>query len=221
MSGAAKALLVIGAILVLGLGGCAVLAGVLIDRGADRLGEAAGDLVPSEDGCPFLSAEEATRTIGPGTTLLELRGLASLADFALDNRALPDAPSCMFTTEGDDGTTGRIARLSSSDAAEVFAAERTKAGGLREDRGNGLSVETDDYFAKDVDLGDEAFCTAAGVPPSSGVLVRRRDVVVYVSLLPDRRQLDGIGVDSEGTGLSFDEENCERAQVIARAVIDD
>jgi hypothetical protein len=221
MSGAAKALLVIGAVVVVLFGGCAALIVVAVDKGADKLNEAADDLTPSADGCPFLSADAARRSIADDTELLEIRGLASLAGFALDTRALPDAPSCMFSSQRGDGPLGRVARLKSGDARDVFQAELTKARGITEDRGNGISVESDSYFSKDVDLGDEAFCTTAGATVMSGVLVRRGDTVVYVSLLPDQGQLDDIGVDSSGTKLSFDDENCERAQAIARAVLDD
>jgi hypothetical protein len=217
MSGAAKALVIVAVVLVVALGGCAALVAVAVNKGADRL----GDLAASADGCPLVSADAARSAIAPDTELLEIRGLASLAGIALDTRALADAPSCMFSSPDGDGPMGRIARLRSGDARDVFRDERTRAQGVTEQRGNGLSVESDSYFSKDVDVGDEAFCTVAGVPPMSGVLVREGDTVVYVSLLPDQDQLDDIGVDDGGTKLTFDDENCERAQEIARAVLED
>lgn len=209
-----KVLIGVVVVVVLGLGGCAVLVGAVIHRGARTL--------VGRNDCSFLPASAAASVIPGKPTMLELSGLSALAGVALDDRVLPKAASCMFTPgDGQKGPTGRVARLRSGDAAKAFAAEVTKARGLKEDRGNGLTVETEAYYAKAVAAGDEAFCTSSGLPPSSGVLVRKGDVLVYVSLLPDEEQLKDIGVagaDQSGT-LNYDEANCALAQKIAQAVL--
>jgi hypothetical protein len=217
MSGGQKALLVVALVLVLGIGGCAVAVGALVHRGTTKINQAANDL-SGKSGCSFFTDKQAASVIDPPPVMVPLRGFASLAGVALDSRALPDAPSCMISPkEGTEGVTGRIARVQSSDAKKVFADELTKAKGVTVDKGNGLSVSSEPYFAKSVEVGDEAFCTSAGVPPMGGVLARKGDVVVYVSLLPTQKQLDNIGVDSNG--LNFSDDLCTSATSIARAVL--
>ena len=215
LSSGQKVLIAVIAVLVLGIGGCSVVVGSLFKKGAKSL-------VGGND-CSFLPAGQAADVIPGKPSMIELKGLASLAGVALDNRVLPKAPSCMFSpSNGQRGPTGRVARLQTGDAAKVFATEVTKANGLKEDRGNGLSVETDKYFSKAVDAGDEAFCTSSGLPPSSGVLVRRGNTLVYVSMVPDEETMKQVGVagsDQNGV-LSDDDGNCALAQKIAAIVLD-
>jgi len=214
LSTAQKVLIGVVVVVVLGLGGCAVLVGTVAKRGAKAL--------VGKNDCSFLPAREAASVIPGKPSMLELSGLSALAGVALDDRVLPRAPSCMFTPgDGQRGPTGRVARLRSGDAAKTFAAEVTKAKGLKEDKGNGLSVETEAYYATSVSAGDEAFCTSSGLPPSSGVLVRKGDTLVYVSLLPDEAQLKDIGVAGSGQAgtLNYDEANCALAQKFAAAVL--
>ena len=70
--------------------------------------------------------------------------------------------------------------------------------------------------------GDEAFCTSSGLPPSSGVLVRKGSTLVYVSMLPDEEALKKLGVagSDQGGVLSDDDGNCALAQKIAAVVLD-
>ncbi len=62
------------------------------------------------------------------------------------------------------------------------------------------------YFLKDVKLGDEAFCTKANIFDASGVLVRKGNTIVYVTV-------------TAGTKNDFDkdysESNCEYAMKLA------
>ena len=44
-----------------------------------------------------------------------------------------------------------------------------------------MSVSTDGYLGKDVQAGDEAFCTTGDLLSSAGALVRRGDTLIYVS----------------------------------------
>ncbi len=219
LSGGQKVAIALVAVLVLGLGGCAVALGVVAKRGVTKIEQAAADL-GNKDGCPFLSAARAASVLGSTPTLVPLRGFGALAGIALDTRVLADADSCMFTPASDpQGPTGRIARRQTGDAAKVFAAEKTQAKGVTIDQGNGLSTESMSYLLKDVDAGDEAFCTAVGAFPMSGALVRKGDVLVYAAVLPSQAQLDTLGVNADGTGLNVDEANCELATKLAVAVL--
>jgi hypothetical protein len=218
MSGGQKAVIVVVAVVLLGLGGCAVVVGTLVNRGASKINKAANDLSGKSD-CSFFPAKTAATVMDGDPVMVPLRGLASLAGVALDQRALADAPSCMFSpSDGKVGPLGRVARVQSSDAKKIYAAELTKAKGVTTDQGNGLSVESMSYFAKTVEVGDEAFCTSIDVVPMSGVLARKGDVVVYVSLLP-ASQLDQTSATSEVNLPSIDDDNCQRASKIARAVL--
>jgi len=218
LSGGQKVAIALVAVLVLGLGGCAVALGVVAKRGVDTI-EQAADL-GAKDGCPFLSASRAGSVLGNPPTIVRLRGLGALAGIALDTRVLADADSCMFTPGADGkGPTGRIARRQGGDAAARFAAEKTMAMGVTTDQGNGLSTETMRYLLKEVDAGDEAFCTSVGAFPMSGALVRKGDVLVYAAVLPTQAQLDTLGVNADGTGLNVDDVNCELATKLATAVL--
>lgn len=206
MPGWLKALLIIGLVLVVAVGGCTVLVGTVLSRNVKDL----------TSGCDFLSNQTATASLGSGETLVPLRGLAKLASVALDNRVLPSAPSCMLSATKRNGYTGRVARLQSSDASKVFATEVQKSHGTKVDKGGGLTVESEGYYDAEANLGDEAFCTTPGLPPSTGVLVRKGDTLVYVSLSPTQAQLDDL---SSGNGSALEGTTCQTAQKLARAVL--
>lgn len=169
-----------------------------------KFGDAVGGV-----GCGFVAESEVNSALGGTFELVELGALTSIVGATVDGRVLAEAPTCVGTEVGtgdEDTRLVRIARLRTSDAAVRFQQERTLAQGVTEDRGGGLTVSTSSYFHRDVvDFGDEAFCTAADLALRGGVLVRRGDVLVYVSL-------GSIG------SLFDDERNCAEAQRLAARV---
>jgi hypothetical protein len=191
----AKVLLILGLLLVLLVGGCAVFVGKVVN-------DANGSL---SKGCDFAPTATIDRALGTKTTVLPLTGLIKIAGVVLDNRVLNGASSCMITGPKSDNFTGRIARKQSSDATGLFQAEVKKAHGTKVDKGGGLTVESENYYDSAVELGDEAFCTTVGLPPSSGVLVRKGDTLLYVSLSPS-------------TALPG-ETACDAAKQLAKAIL--
>ncbi len=211
MPGWLKAILIIGGVLIVGVGGCTVVVGTILSR---KISSTSMDLAA---GCEFLSASTATSALGSGQGLIPLKGLAKLAGVALDNRVLSGAPSCLLSpTDTKSGYTGRVARLQSADAAKLFKTEVDKSHGTKVDKGGGLTVESEGYYGSAVEVGDEAFCTTGGMPPSSGILIRKGDTLVYVSLLPTQPQLDDV---SNGGLTTVETTNCEVAQKLAKAIL--
>src|SRR5262249_13383457 len=97
-----------------------------------------------------------------------------------------------------------------SDAASMYQAELTKAKGTPDDSG-AVTVTGDDYYLKDVSLGDEAFCTKEGLSTvSSGVLARKGNTLVYVSIIDS---------STAGNQQNADETNCTNAQKLATKVL--
>jgi hypothetical protein len=216
--------LVIVIVLVLGL----VLAGRwAMGRASSWFGQKKDDLVGGA-GCPFATDAEVAGIVGGGkVTLVKAGSLTSVVSNIVDSRVIPDAPSCWAMSDAsassqDPGRLLRIASETSPTAVAVFKAEVTKAKGVTVDKGNGLSVSSEPYYNKPVSgLGDQAFCTSASTsgPGSAGVLVRRGDRLVYVSLTPDfSRGAPGIGTPGRTT-LSTDDASCELAQKLARVVL--
>lgn len=218
MSGAAKGCL-IAFVIVFVLGAGAVIAGLFF------VGKAVDTAVGGIGNCPIISSEQAQQVLGPGYSADELKGLLSLGNVALDTRVLPDDQRCWITKSGitsspQQSTTpssGRIvtvARYEGGEAQTRFANELAKAGGTKEDKGGGLSVETMGYFLKTVELGDEAFCTSSDLIGSSGVLVRKGTTLVYVATTPE---------DFEGAGLpggsTWDEDNCTTSIALAKKAL--
>jgi hypothetical protein len=211
-------LVVFGIVVVLGIIGL-VLAGFFVNRVDDKV---IGETGP----CPFLSDSDAAAAFGDGTTAQRLEGLSKVL-VIIDARVMPEDPSCSLTRDegsssdnGSSGGIGRIARYKGSRASAKFADERTKAKGISEDRGNGITVTSDEYFNEDVDgIGDEAFCTtSSGV--GAGVLVREGDTLVYVSLVADVTTAPGVDLsDPDNPKLGTDDLHCEIAQRIARKVL--
>ena len=209
MPGWAKVVLILGGVLVVLVGGCTVAVGVFANKVSNDLTK----------GCSILSTAEAKKAFGTDVRTLQLGGITKIANAALDTRVLRDAPSCMVTPQGTDSKVGlsRIAKLDSGDAKATFAKELTNAKGVSSDQGNGLTVSTDAYLSEEaVSLGDEAFCTTSVLTGSSGVLVRKGNTLVYVSVAATVAQAQ----DVSNTGLGeIETTNCTVAQKVAKAVL--
>lgn len=131
--------------------------------------------------CSAVSTQDVDAVLGGDWTVFQLGGLSSVAGPVLDSRVLPDAPTTCWASQDKDGKLTRIARYQGADAAAQFAAEKQKAKGSNVDQGNGITVSSDSYLGKDVQAGDEAFCTTGDMLASAGALVRHGDTLVYVS----------------------------------------
>jgi hypothetical protein len=208
MPGWAKVVLILGGILVVLVGGCTVAVGVFANKVSNDLTK----------GCSFLSTADAKKAFGTDVQTLQLGGFTKLANAALDTRVLRDAPSCIVTP-GKNSKIGlsRVAKLDSSDAKATFAKELTNAKGVSSDQGNGLTVSSDTYLSEEaVSLGDEAFCTTSILTGSSGVLVRKGNSLVYVSVAATTAQAENVS----NTGLGdIQTTNCNVAQKVAKAVL--
>ena len=219
MSTAAKVLLIVGLVFLLGIGGCVAVASFAVHR----ISKTTGSIFASNGSCAFVPAGEVAKVLPGNPSLTPLKGFASLAGVALDRRVLSEAPSCLVSpSSGQKGPIARVARLQEAGAHERFTAELTKARGQvvsessssSEGGSSDIKVESEGYFDHTVELGDEAFCTTLGLVPMSGVLVRQGDTLVYVSLLPDSGSSD-----SSGGGSTTGEDNCMLAQKIAKVVL--
>jgi hypothetical protein len=172
--------------------------------------------------CAAVPTEDVNAALGGTYDVVQLGGLSGVAGPVLDSRVLPDAPSCWAVESGDGGRLARIARYSGPDAAARFAAEKAAAQGTTEDKGNGISVSSEPYFAADTAAGDEAFCTTGDFIGSAGVLVRRGDLLVYVSTTAagdGAASIPQIGLD-ENNKITFatDAANCAKAVALAQKV---
>ena len=215
-SGAKVALVVVGVVVALLVaGGVAVFWFV-----SSTVGRFVGE---SGAGCGFAASADVDAALGGSYELVQLGGgIGDLAGVALDSRVLAGEPTCWGVETGDGGRLVRIARYEGGDAEARFAAERTAAGGTTQDQGGGLSVSTDSYLARDVDAGDEAFCTTGDGTTSAGALVRRGDLLVYVSTTAAG---GGASVPPQlaptedgGLGFSTDAANCDLAVALAGRV---
>lgn len=183
-------------------------------------------------GCSVVSTADVDSALGGRYEVFQLDGaIGAIAAPVLDTRVLADpTTTCWATEAGSAQTAGRLARIATytgPDAAARFAAERQQAGGATEDRGNGLTVSTPGYFNKEVDAGDEAFCTTGDMPlASAGALVRRGDTLVYVSTnaagggaaaIPDIRLEPG-GGPTDALRFGTDDANCDLAVRLAAKV---
>ena len=207
MNGCLKACLIVGALLVILffiLGAALVFIGNQIVKSVPVDSE--GNLAP----CAIVSDAKLSSVLGPGTQAIPLEGIFdTLLGLVLDKRVIPDAEDCFLSTDKGSTGTGRIARYVGSDAAARFQQEKQNAQPTSVDKGNGLTVESEGYFDGDVSgIGDEAFCTGNSEAFMSGVLVRRGDTLVYVSLL-----------GGEGFGSSSSDTPCELAQEVAKIIL--
>lgn len=216
-SGVPKGLIIAGVIvLVVVVAGYAAVSYVL-GRVGDKLENAVGG------DCTLVDKGEVDSVMSGEFDLIQLGGLTSIATPALDSRVLADGTTCWATetnTSEDQVRLVRIARLEGGDAKARFQQELTLAKGVKEDRGGGISVESQPYLNKEVSFGDEAFCTTTDFAGSSGVLVRRGDSLVYVSLTSGGiPQLDPNGVDPGGAiKFADDDAHCDLAQKLADKV---
>jgi len=157
--------------------------------------------------CPFVSDSRLAASLGTDVHASELTGFFdATVGRALDKRVLGDATDC-WVAEGTNTTAGfgRIALYNGSDAASRFQEEHAQA--------------ADAYLAQDLTgVGDEAFCTGVSDTGMSGVLVRRGDTLVYVSLL-DTAFASGDGFQTSDTGVLFSPQTCRLAQQVAAAVL--
>jgi hypothetical protein len=213
MSGCAIVALVIVGLLVVGGVGVAVLAGVVFHKVAKT---AEKNLVPHD--CPVLSNAKARKLFGPNAEASTIP-LSGLVAPVFDNRVLADSGSC-WVTNGDDQPTIILYHREGGDAHARYEKEHDAAQPVSEDRGNGITVSNEGYFGKDVaDLGDEAFCTGSSLSGATGVLVRKGDHLLYVSILPgpdfDPSQL-GINPDN---GVITNDTVCAAAQKAAREIL--
>jgi hypothetical protein len=215
---------VVVVVLVMGLG---LVGRWAMGRASAWFGSKTQDLVGGT-GCPFATDAEVSALVGGGPVRLVRAGsLTSIVSSLVDSRVIPKAPSCWGISDGsaasvDRGRLLRIASVSDPAAPKVFRDEVTKAKGATVNKGDGVSVTGESYYNKAVTgLGDEAFCTSASTvgPGSAGVLVRKGERLVYVSLTPDFSQgAPGIGTPGRTT-LASDDPSCALAQKIASAVL--
>lgn len=212
------ALIVAGALLVLLVGG----GFVVYQQIKGVVGTVTGGGGVPGSGCSFVSADDVNATLAGSYELVELGGLGDLAGPVLDSRVLAKAPTCWGVDETGGGKLVRIARYEGGDAATVFANERTAARGSSEDRGGGITVSTEGYLGKDVQAGDEAFCTTGDFTAAAGALVRTGDKLVYVSTTAAGQGADQppqIDLTDGGTiGFATDARNCELAVALAAKV---
>lgn len=200
------ALVVVAIVLVVVGGGAIIAVNVLLNRVGDAIGGGS---------CEFVDDGDASATLGGEFEFIELSGVTGMVKVAADVRPLPDGETCLG--QGRDAASDRIVsvtRLRTPDAQARFEQERTAANGTSEDNGDGITVQTPGYFNKDVPAGDQAFCTTADLTSSSGVFVRRGDVLLYVAVTAA-----GIAggqapslAPSDPAKFASDDENCELAQ---------
>jgi len=193
----------------------AIGAAVLVSMFADDVVEGAlggGD-------CLFLSDDDAADALGAGATTMETSGLSGVL-VMIDARVMPDDEDCSLQGAGESAGLGRVARYEGPNAARKYQDELTKAKGITESRGNGLSVTTDEYFNKELrGVGDEAFCTkSSGL--GAGALVRKGDTLVYASVVANSSAAPGVDLSNpDNAKLGTDDLHCQIAQRIAAAVL--
>jgi hypothetical protein len=213
MSGCAIAALVIVGILVIGGAGVVALGVFAVHKVAKT---AEKNLVAHD--CPVLSNDKARSLFGSQAEAPTIP-LGGLIAPVFDNRVLADSGSC-WVTNGDNQSTIILYHREGGDAHARYQQEHDAAQPTSQDKGNGLTVENSGYFDKDVaDLGDEAFCTASSLSGATGVLVRKGDRLLYVSILPgadfDPSQF---GINSD-TGAITNDTICTTAQSAARGIL--
>jgi hypothetical protein len=155
--------------------------------------------------CSIVSSAEVSDALDGDAEVLPLGGIVdATVGQLLDKRVLRDAEDCWIA--GDTVATGRIARQVGGDATGAFRSARDAA-------------QSGAYFAGDVpSLGDEAFCTGISEAASFGVLVRRGDTLVYVSLIsPAATGPNGFQTNDDGVIVS--PETCALAGKVADAVL--
>jgi hypothetical protein len=154
--------------------------------------------------CSFLSSADASDALGGQAEAMPLGGLVDATiGQVLDKRVIPNADDCWVA--GDTTATGRVARQAGGDATGAFSSAKAAAvaGG---------------YFAGDVSgIGDEAFCTGMSEAASFGVLVRRGDTLVYVSLIDPA--IAGTGYQTNAEGVVTSPATCSLDQAVVKKVL--
>ncbi len=198
------------------IGGILLVLAIIVVVGISILGaRIAGDMGIGANGqlkeCSYVSNSDLETVLGKDATALPISGIADATiGLALDKRVLKDAGNCLIGsgsnsgTSTDSGAFGRIAKYSGGDSSSKFDAEKKAA-------------DTGGYLGDSVSgLGDQAFCTApstgsgaAEIYPGVGVLVRKGNDLVYVSML------DASPIASDGNFAT----TCELAQKVAKLVI--
>ncbi|HEY7563335.1 MAG TPA: hypothetical protein VIA81_00245 [Acidimicrobiia bacterium] len=215
MSGCLKAALIGGGIILV-LGIIAVV--VFVNWVGNRIEESGlGEAIANPEApCSYISDAEASDVVGSEVTAQSGDSLMGIfLGMIRDTRLLPNAPSC-FIGDDDGSVQIWISVHDGADAADVFAQSREVAQGQvvsesTTDEGGSLVVSTEPFMGRELsDLGDEAFCVDAGLPPFGGVLARRGDRVVFVSMLAGT---EGDQSDVVGDAL------CQRAQPLARFLL--
>jgi hypothetical protein len=211
VSGVLIAVIVVVALVL--VGGTLALRAVL-HKATNNVG---GNLIPHD--CPVLSNSKAHDLFGDSAEASTIP-LGGLIAPVFDGRVLGDSDSC-WVTDADSQRTIILYHREGGDAHARYQQEHDAAQPTSVDKGNGLSLENEGYFDKDVsDLGDEAFCTASSLSGATGVLVRKGDHLLYLSIEPGPDEFDPsqLGTNSD-TGVITNEKLCEDAQQAARAIV--
>jgi hypothetical protein len=216
MSGCLKTFLVLAIIAVVGF---TLLIAALVFIGS-QIAESVGVDSEGSVGTPCAFVDNATlgEVLGSGAEAIKLEGLwdATIGIIA-DKRVLPDAEDCWITADNSTAL-GRIAEYKAGDAAAVYQRERQNAQPTSQDQGGGISLENPGYFGGDLSgLGDEAFCTGIDMALQTGVLVRRGDTLLYVSLTGAPDAIPSLGITDPGVVTA--DAVCATAQEIARRIL--
>lgn len=189
------------------------------------LGDRAEEAIGTTGPCPYVSAEEASEAVGTDAEATLFSGGLGRVLNITDARVLPDKESCIIQGTSSGGSEnapglGRTVRYVGGDAGALYDRELIKAKGITEDRGNGVTMETQSYFNHDVSgLGDRAFCTKSS-GTLAGVLAVRGDTLVYVAVT--RADVDlGVDLTDPGNGkITTDDPACESSTAVARRILD-
>ena len=216
-SGCLKVILILIAIAVIGF--VLLIAGLVVvgNRIVNEVGVNGDGTIGKA--CTIIDNGTLRDELGGNAEAIQLTGIYdATVGMVLDNRVLPDAEDCWITADAST-PVGRIARYIGGDAASVFQAERERAAPTSQDQGGGVSIDNSGYFAGDVSgLGDEAFCTGVSPAIQAGVLARKGDTLVYVSLSGSS---DGTTLDFGTTadGVVTAPQICATAQALAARIL--
>ena len=211
------------ALAVMGVLAILVIAGVA--AGTRWLFHKAEDVIGSAGPCPYLTNEQASDAVGVDSEAELFTGGLGRVLNVVDLRVLPDKESCIIRQKidsvGDASVPGlgRTVKYVGTDAATLYDEELAKAKGTTEDRGNGLTVETQSYFNREVPgLGDRAFCVKS-TGTVAGVVAIEGDTLVYVGIT---RAGTAPGADLTDPGnpkLTSDDAACDASSALARTVL--
>lgn len=176
--------------------------GALVGQFASDMGiDSSGNLKT----CELISESDVEGILGSDAQATPMGGLVdNTIGQLLDKRVLPDAPDCWLISGTGSSVTGRIAQQDGNASGTFSDARQTaEAGG---------------YFAGDVSVGDEAFCTGMTEVGSFGILVRQGDSLAYVSLLDaDAMEAQNFEIGPDGQLIS--PQTCDLAGRLAEATL--